>query len=206
MRHAAVPVVGLTGGIGSGKSAAADAFEALGAAVVDTDRIAHGLTAAGGAAMAAVARQFGPGVIASDGSLDRDAMRSRVFSDGDARRQLEAILHPMIRQAADRAVAEASGRAPYVMLVVPLLIESGAYRQRVDRVCVVDVPESLQIARVMARNGFDEARVRSIMAAQASRQARLDAADDVIDNGGSLDALQDRVRQLDALYRGLRAC
>ncbi|MCB1957996.1 MAG: dephospho-CoA kinase [Rhodocyclaceae bacterium] len=201
-----MPVVGLTGGIGSGKSAAADAFEALGAAVVDTDRIAHGLTAAGGAAMAAVARQFGPGVIASDGSLDRDAMRSRVFSDGDARRQLEAILHPMIRQAADRAVAEASGRAPYVMLVVPLLIESGAYRQRVDRVCVVDVPESLQIARVMARNGFDEARVRSIMAAQASRQARLDAADDVIDNGGSLDALQDRVRQLDALYRGLRAC
>ncbi|MCB1887784.1 MAG: dephospho-CoA kinase [Rhodocyclaceae bacterium] len=199
-----MPVIGLTGGIGSGKSAAADAFERLGAAVVDTDRIAHRLTAAGGDAMAAIVARFGPGLAGPDGALDRAAMRALVFADADAREALEAILHPMIREAAAREIGAA--QAPYAMLVVPLLVESGDYRQRVDRICVVDVPEGLQVARVMARNGFDEARVRAIMAAQASRQARLAAADDVIDNRGSLAELETRVAELDARYRRLRAC
>ncbi len=199
-----MPVIGLTGGIGSGKSAAADRFEALGAAVVDTDRIAHDLTGPGGAAMPAIVARFGEAVAGPDGALDRDRMRALVFADGAARQALEAILHPMILDAATRALGAA--RAPYAVLVVPLLVESGAYRDRMDRVCVVDVPESVQIERVMARNGFDEARVRSIMAAQASRARRLEAADDVIDNQGTLEALQAQVAQLDARYRAIRAC
>lgn len=138
-------IVGLTGGIGSGKSAAAELFEELGVAVVDTDRIAHALTAPDGAAMAAIREAFGAGVIAEDGSLNRPAMRALAFEDPDARKRLEGILHPMIRAESDRQCHAA--QAPYVLLVVPLLIESGTYRGRVQRLCVVDCPEDIQADR-----------------------------------------------------------
>lgn len=192
-------IVGLTGGIGSGKSAATARFAARGAAVVDTDAIAHALTAAGGAAMPAIRDAFGAGVAAADGSLDRAAMRSLAFSQPAARERLEAILHPMIRTESTRQCTAAS--SPYVILAVPLLIESGSYRERCDRICVVDCPEALQIERVRARSGLDETQIRAIMRAQASRAERLAAADDVIDNSGTLEALHARVDALDVLYR-----
>jgi dephospho-CoA kinase len=188
-------LVGLTGGIGSGKSAAADRFAALGAAVVDTDLIAHALTAPGGAAMAAIEAAFGRGVITLEGALDRAAMRARVFAHGEDRQRLEGILHPMIRSAAERQVVQAS--APYVVLVVPLLVESGSYRERCDRICVVDCPEALQVERVVRRNGMAAAQVEAIMASQAGRAARLAAADDVLDNGAGLGEL---TAQVDALH------
>ena len=202
----AVPVIGLTGGIGSGKSAAADAFAAHGAAVVDTDAIAHQLTAAGGAALSALAAAFGPTIIAADGALDRAAMRQRVFAEPAERQRLEGILHPLIRQESDRQVASArASGVPYVILMVPLLVESGTYRERVDRIVVVDCAESTQVARVVARNGFSEEQVRAILAAQASRSARLAVANEVVDNDGSLVHLQEQVAQLDHKFRTLAA-
>jgi len=189
-------IVGLTGGIGSGKSAAAAAFARLGAEVVDTDAIAHELTAPGGAAMPAIRKEFGDEVVAANGALDRAVMRRMAFSDGQIRSRLEAILHPMIRIAADRRCA--SSLSPYVVLVVPLLLESGNYRQRVHRLLVVDVSESTQVARVVGRSAMKENDVRAIMATQASRAERLAAADDVIDNEGDLAALR---QQVEALHR-----
>ena len=194
-------VVGLTGGIGSGKSAVADRFAGLGAALVDTDAIAHELTGPGGAAMPAIAAAFGDCVVQADGALNRTAMRALAFSDGSARARLEAILHPMIRAESDARVRRAE--APYVILAVPLLVESGSFRERCDRVLVVDCPEAMQVERVRARNGLSEQQVRAIMAAQASRAERLAVADDVVDNSGSLDALDDRVAELDGEYRTL---
>ncbi len=191
-------VVGLTGGIGSGKSAAAELFAALGAAVVDTDAIAHELTAPGGAAIAPIRAAFGDAVIGPDGALDRAAMRRLVFADAPAKARLEAILHPMIRAEAERRSAAA--HSPYVVLVVPLLVESGGYRNRVQRVAVVDCPEEVQVARVMARSGLSVQEARAIMAAQASRAERLAAADDVIDNGGEWAALRPQVERLHRLY------
>ncbi|MBT0959645.1 dephospho-CoA kinase [Denitromonas iodatirespirans] len=188
-------IVGLTGGIGSGKSAASDRFGLCGAAVVDTDQIARQLTAAGGAALPAIREHFGEALIGADGALDRDAMRARVFDDPAERQRLEAILHPMIRAEADRQCAAAD--APYVVLVVPLLIESGNYRQRCDRILVVDCDEAVQVARVMSRSGLARAQVEAIMAAQIPRAERLAAADDVIDNSGDLEHLH---RQVDALH------
>lgn len=198
-------VVGLTGGIGSGKSAVADIFRDHGAAIVDTDLIAHQLTAPHGAAMAAIEATFGAGVVADNGALNRPAMRALAFEDPDARKRLEGILHPMIRDESARQCLAAS--APYVILAVPLLIESGTYRERVARLCVVDCPEDVQVARVMTRSGLDEHQVRAIMAAQASRAARLAAADDVIDNAGSLNALHAQVARLhtDYLVQAARA-
>lgn len=189
-------IVGLTGGIGSGKSAAADIFAELGAAVVDADAIAHELTAPGGAAIESIRAAFGDEMIGANGALDRAAMRKRVFADAEAKVRLEAILHPMIRAEVDRRIGEA--RAPYVVLVVPLLVESGSYRQRVQRVAVVDCPEETQVARVMARSGLSTQEARAIMAAQVSRAERLAAADDVIDNGGDLAGLR---AQVEALHR-----
>jgi dephospho-CoA kinase len=194
-----VPVVGLTGGIGSGKSAAASRFAEQGAAVIDTDAIAHELTGAGGAAMPALIAAFGPDVAAPDGALDRAAMRRRVFADPTQRQRLEDILHPLIRAESDRRVGAAV--APYVVLVVPLLVESGSYRERVGRIVVVDCSTETQIARVMARNGLERAEVERILAAQASRAQRLAVADDVIDNEGSLDRLRQQVDRLDFVYR-----
>jgi len=191
-------VVGLTGGIGSGKSAAADAFAARGAAVVDTDAIAHELTGPHGDAMAAIRDAFGTEVVTTDGRLDRSRMRDLAFRDGTARRRLETILHPMIRHVSAARVADA--QAPYVVLVVPLLVESEDYRARVNRVAVVDVPESVQIERTMARSGFDREQVMRILAAQASRETRLAAADDVIDNAADRAALDARVAALHADY------
>ena len=191
-------VVGLTGGIGSGKSAASARFAALGVTVIDTDVIAHALTAPGGAAIAAIQAHFGPRVIAADGSLDRAAMRTLAFADPAARRQLEAILHPLIRSESERQCMAAT--TPYVILAVPLLIESGGYRERCQRICVVDCPEALQIARVSARSGLPAEQIRAIMAAQVSRRERLAAADDVIDNSGTLATLHAQVDRLHRQY------
>jgi dephospho-CoA kinase len=191
-------VVGLTGGIGSGKSAAASIFGELGADVIDTDVIAHALTAAGGAAIAAIRKHFGDGFIGADGSLDRARMRKHVFVRPDARQMLESILHPMIRQETDRRVAGSTG--PYAVVVVPLLVESRGYLDRVNRVLVVDCPPETQIARVMQRSAMGREEVERILAAQASRTTRLAAADDVIDNGGSIERLRPQVERLHATY------
>jgi dephospho-CoA kinase len=190
-------VVGLTGGIGSGKSAAADEFARLGATVVDTDAIAHQLTAVGGAALPEIERAFGKDFI-RDGKMDRQRMRERVFSDPAAKARLEGVLHPMIRDESKRRIAAAAG--PYVVHVVPLLIESPDYRRRVDRVLVVDAPESAQLARVRARSGLAEDEVRAIVRTQAAREARLAVADDVIDNAGPIEALRNQVAALHQKY------
>jgi dephospho-CoA kinase len=191
-------VIGLTGGIGSGKSAAAEEFARLGASVVDTDAIAHELTERGGAALPQLERLFGAEFIAASGAMDRKKMRKRVFSDPVAKEALEALLHPLIRQESRRRIAAASG--PYVVQVVPLLVESPDYRQRVDRVLVVDAPEETQVARVRARSQLSESEIQAILRSQASRAERLAAADDVIDNSGTLDALRKQVAALHAQY------
>ncbi|MCM2309617.1 MAG: dephospho-CoA kinase [Sulfuritalea sp.] len=197
-------VVGLTGGIGSGKSAAADLFAERGILVVDTDAIAHALTAPGGAAMPAIRAEFGATVAAADGALDRAAMRAIVFADGSAktmaRQRLEAILHPMIRRESERLLAADAARSPYAILMVPLLIEAGSYRERVDRIAVVDCAEATQIARVMGRNGLAREEVQRILAAQATRAERLAVADDVIDNDGDLAALRPQIERLHVNY------
>jgi len=192
-------VVGLTGGIGSGKSAVADLFGALDVNVVDADAVAHALTKAGGGAMPAVCAEFGDGVADADGALDRAAMRARVFADPSARKRLEAILHPMIREESERRLA-AGADAPYAILMVPLLVESGSYRQRVNRIAVVDCAEETQIARVISRNGLAREEVERILAAQATRAERLAAADDVIDNDGPLAALAPQIERLHSKY------
>jgi dephospho-CoA kinase len=194
-------VVGLTGGIGSGKSAAAEEFGRLGATVVDTDAIAHELTQAGGAAIPQVRATFGDGYVDARGAMDRAKMRALAFQDPAARKRLEQLLHPMIRAESERRVAAASGS--YAILVVPLLVESGNYRQRVARVVVVDCPEEVQIARVRQRSRLTDEEIRRIIRSQASREDRLAAADDVIDNSASLDALHKQVRELHAMYLGL---
>lgn len=188
--------VGLTGGIGCGKSSAAGMFLALGACVIDTDEIARELTRPGGKAIGAIRDAFGPEYIAADGSLDRRKMRRLVFTDPDARKKLESILHPLIREEARRRIAAAS--APYVIVVVPLLLETGAYRDLISRIAVVDCSEALQVARTAARSGLTEEEVRAIMAAQLPRAKRLAAADDVLNNDGDLESLR---RQVDALHR-----
>ena len=190
--------VGLTGGIGCGKSTVADMFAALGASVIDTDQIAHALTAPHGAAMPALLAEFGEDFATPEGALDRARMRALVFSDATARARLEAILHPRIRDATAAAAAIASG--DYVVYVVPLLIESGTWRARVTRVLAIDCPEELQVARVMARSGITEAQVRAIMAAQVTREQRRAAADDIIVNDDGLDALRPQVEILHAMY------
>jgi dephospho-CoA kinase len=195
------PVIGLTGGIGSGKSAAADEFARLGATVVDTDAIAHELTAPGGAAIPEIQRQFGKAFVDASGAMDRKRMRDLVFSDLEEKQHLEALLHPMIRAESERRSAAASG--PYVVNVVPLLVESPGYRERVGRVLVVDCPEELQISRVRQRSGLPEGEVRRIIASQIQRERRLAAADDVLDNSGSIAALQQQVRELHEKYLAL---
>ncbi len=195
-------MIGLTGGIGSGKSAAAEAFEKLGAAVVDTDAIAHELTAAGGAAVPEVRRLFGKAFVDASGAMDRKRMRDLVFSDAEKKQRLEDLLHPMIRAESQRRIeAVFAGRtAPYAVHVVPLLVESPDYRARVGRVLVVDCPEALQLSRVRQRSGLPESEVRRIIASQIQRERRLAAADDVIDNSGSIAALQQQVRALHEKY------
>jgi dephospho-CoA kinase len=191
--------VGLTGGIGSGKSTVAKLFEEHGGHVVDTDAIAHALTAPGGAAIEPIRRQFGQQFICADGSLDRAAMRQLVFSDANAKAELENILHPPIR--AQVASELQSCAAPYVILVVPLLIETGASKELIDRTLVVDCEEALQIQRSMARSRLSHVQVLAIMNTQASRAERLKHADDIITNNGAPEDLVAQVKQLDLAYR-----
>jgi dephospho-CoA kinase len=198
--------VGLTGGIGSGKSSAADIFRELGAAVVDTDEIAHELTRSGGAAIAAIRREFGEEYIAADGGLDRAKMRQLVFGDPRARQRLEGVLHPLIRKESRARIASAQEQ-PYVLIVVPLLLETGAYRELINRVVVVDCDEAVQLARTRRRSGLSSEEVRAIMAAQLPRAERLAAADDVLHNDGGMDTLRRQVEALHAQYLTLaRRC
>jgi dephospho-CoA kinase len=193
--------VGLTGGIGCGKSTVADLFAALGATIVDTDVIAHALTAPQGAAMPAIVAEFGPDFAQPDGALDRARMRTLVFSDATARARLEAILHPRIRAATEAAGQAATGA--YVIYVVPLLIESGSWRERVTRVLAIDCSEDTQVARVMQRSHLSADEVRAIMATQVTRARRLAEADDVVDNDAGLDALRTQVQALHERYLAL---
>lgn len=196
-------IVGVTGGIGAGKSTVAAIFAKLGAGVVDTDAISRQLTAPGGGAIAAIREKFGEAFISEDGSLNRSAMREWVFNHPPARKQLEAILHGRIRDAVTAALDAAT--QPYVLLVVPLLIEVGTYRPLLSRTLVVDCPEEVQVERAAQREGMTPEAVRAIMAAQTDRKTRLRVADDVLENGESLSVLETRVRELDALYRELAA-
>jgi dephospho-CoA kinase len=193
--------VGLTGGIGSGKTTAAEMFGQLGAAVVDTDAISRELTGARGAAIAEIREQFGPEYVAPDGSLERDRMRRLVFGNAAAREALEAILHPLIREEARARVA--SALAPYVILAVPLLLETGAYTGLVQRVVVVDCSEEKQVERATRRSAISAEEVRAIMASQLPRGARRARADDVLDNDAGPEALRAQVAALHARYLAL---
>lgn len=176
-------------------------FAARGAAVIDTDRIAHRLTAAGGMAIPTLRAQFGNAFLTSEGALDRPKMRAAAFDDPAVKRQLESILHPLIRSETELAATTASGA--YLLFVVPLLVESGIWKQRLSRVLVVDCAEQLQVLRVVKRSALAEPQVRAIMATQASREARLAAADDVIVNDGGIDDLTPQIDRLHALYNAL---
>jgi dephospho-CoA kinase len=194
-------VVGLTGGIGSGKTVVADAFAALGVEVVDTDDLAHRLSAAGQPGFTAILATFGEGMLRPDGELDRAALRRLVFADAAARACLEAMLHPLIAAEVARQVQAWSGA--YGVIVVPLLLEKRGLRSTVERILVVDCPEEEQVRRVVARNGLSPAEVRAIMATQLDRDQRLAAADDVIDNAATPDAVAPQVQALDRRYREL---
>jgi len=176
--------IGLTGGIGSGKSTVAAEFVACGAWLVDTDAIARALTEPGGAAIPALVDTFGADVVDAAGALDRDRMRALVFADPQAKHLLEAVLHPLIGRAADERAAQAQGRP--VLFDVPLLAERPHWRTRVDRVVVVDCPQPTQVRRVMARSGWTEDAVQRVIAQQATRSSRRGIADAVIDNGDAM--------------------
>ncbi|MEO7549248.1 MAG: dephospho-CoA kinase [Ramlibacter sp.] len=179
--------IGLTGGIGSGKSTVLQMLADLGACVVDADAISRSVTGPNGAAIAAITERFGAGFIAADGGLDRARMRSHAYADPASRRQLEEIIHPLVRQESERQVQAAlDGGSRCLVFDIPLLVESGRWRSQVDRVLVVDCAEATQIARVVARSGLQPAEVQAIIAAQASRALRLSAADIVICNEGLL--------------------
>lgn len=198
-------VVGLTGGIGSGKSTAALLFAQLGVAVVDTDQIAHQLTAGGGAAMDAIQQAFGAEALTAMGALDRARMRQRAFAEPATRERLEQILHPMIRAQARQEIAAAAGISPYAILVVPLLVERAGWNDLIQRIAVVDCSEAQQIERVLARSTLTPEDVKAIMAAQAARAVRLAAADDVIENHGDLHLLKQQVEILHQKYLELAA-
>jgi len=191
-------VIGITGGIGSGKSSVARIFAALGAAVIDTDEIAHRLTGKGTPALAAIIEQFGSGYQLPDGSLDRAQLRKRVFSDHAALAKLETLLHPLIKQQVVSEMAEAQG--PYLVLVIPLFFETGAYRDLVDRVLVVDCDENQQISRTMSRSKLSSEEVRTIMAHQAPREERIKQADDILSNRGNHADLEGHAQELHRHY------
>jgi dephospho-CoA kinase len=190
--------LGLTGGIGSGKTHVANLLASWGATVVDTDLIAHQLTAPGGAAIQAIRECFGPGLIDAQGALDRGQMRELVFADPQRRIELEGILHPLIGEEVIRQAQSATGM--YAVFVVPLLVESGRWRDRIDRLCVVDCEPETQIARVRARSGIPVETIRRIMAAQATRNERLAAADDIVANMEST-SLADLEKQVLVLHK-----
>ena len=196
-------IIAITGGVASGKSTVDRLFHALGVVVADADVAAREAVAPGSEGLDEVVAAFGEGVLGVDGQLDRPAMRRRVFADADARRRLETIIHPRVRETLRNTCQAASG--PYVIASIPLLAEGGgrdAYPW-LQRILVVDVPETLQLARLLQRDGIDEALARTMIAAQASRRERLAIADDVLVNDGSLDALPPQVEALDRLYRRL---
>jgi dephospho-CoA kinase len=195
--------VGLTGGIGCGKSTVAELFAQQGAGLIDTDVIAHRLTQANGDAIAAIRAAFGKGYITDEGALNRTKMRGLIFSDGAAKQQLERILHPLILDQAKIQLQHLQTR-PYIILVVPLLAESPAFRQLVQRVLVVDCDENTQVARVISRSRMGEAEVRNIIAQQTPRAERLQLADDVIHNDTALDSLADQVNVLHEHYLHMR--
>jgi len=194
-------IIGLTGGIGSGKTSVSKRFSELGVCVIDTDQISHRLTQRGGAAISEIRRDFGESFITEEGSLDRERMRTLVFNDEPSRRRLESILHPLIQTEAFRIAAPAP--PPYLIMVVPLLLETPGYRDRIDRVLTVDCEERSQIERTMKRSGLSEQEVRSIMSAQITRQDRIRQSDDVITNDGDLAHLEDRVDSLHLKYLSL---
>ncbi len=191
--------VGLTGGIGSGKTRVADALARAGAGVVDTDRLSHELTEAGGAAIPALERAFGAQILTADRALDRARMRELAFSQPQVRKQLQSLLHPMILERAQRECEVLQAQVPYLVFVVPLLVETGHWLQRVHRVLVVDCSTDTQIRRVRARSQLTEPQVRAILAAQASRQQRLEVAQDVLvndtDNSHPISCLSSRLHQ-----------
>lgn len=197
MSAAPVLVIGITGGIGSGKSTVARMFTELGVPVIDADDLARDVVARGEPAYEALVREFGRSILTESGDLDRREMRERVFSDADKRARLEAIVHPRVYAEMTRRLAAIDG--PYAIVVVPLLIETGR-RDFVDRVLVVDAPEELQIARALRRDGTSRGGVERILAAQVDRRTRLAAADDVIENDSSESALRDRVADLHRRY------
>ncbi len=189
--------LGLTGGIGSGKSTVATMLVRYGAALVDTDAIARALTAPGGGAMPAVADAFGPDFVAADGALDRTRMRALAFADTTARARLEALLHPLIGEQALRESAAAQAEGRTVVFDVPLLTEASAWRERVARVLVVDCSVETQVRRVAARPGWDEAMAHAVIAQQIPRERRRALADAVLHNDGvSLEALEQQLRDL----------
>lgn len=196
--------IGLTGGIGSGKSTVAALFGECGATVIDSDAISHQLTRAGGDAIAAICAAFGDGYIDASGAMDRQRMRQLVFSDPASKQRLESILHPLIR-AQMLAQAKASGASPYSLLVVPLLFETRNYRELVQRILVVDCAEAIQVVRAMRRSGLSEEEIRAIMAQQIARAERLRRADDVIQNDGDMQSLRQQVGQLHLRYLSLSA-
>ena len=195
-------LVGLTGGIGSGKSTVAELFRQQGAAIIDSDAISHQLTASVGAAIEAIRESFGAGYLDASGALDRARMRKLVFADDGAKQRLEAILHPMIRE---RMLQQAQTAAPYALLVIPLLFETGNYLPLLQRVLAVDCPETAQVERAMRRNGLSEAEVRAIMARQLPRAERLARADDVINNDAGPEGLPPQVERLHRQYSALAA-
>ncbi len=200
-------VIALTGGIGSGKSSVANILAELGAAVIDTDEIAHRLTAAGQPGARAIGQHFGAGFLGADGALDRKRMRELVFADPPVRKKLETLLHPMIRATVDTELGAAAkrGEAPYVVIVVPLLIETGAYRNLARRVLVVDCDEQQQVARASRRSQLAPAAVQAIMANQVSRAERLRHADDIVRNDGDVATLRSTVEALHQKYLDLAA-
>lgn len=191
--------IGLTGGIGCGKSTVAQLFAAHGAAIIDTDAIAHQLTRPDGAAIAPIRAAFGDAYLTADGALDRDRMRQLIFSDAAAKRRLEDILHPLILEQSNAQLLQAR-QSPYVVIVVPLLLESPAFRQLVRRILVVDCSDENQIARVTGRSRLSRTEVLTIIAQQTPRAVRLASADDLIGNDGDIDALKTQVEALHKRY------
>ncbi|NVK54785.1 MAG: dephospho-CoA kinase [Alteromonadaceae bacterium] len=195
-------VVGLTGGIGSGKTLVSDTFASLGVPVIDADIIARDVVAPGSAGLAAISAHFGENILTADGQLDRTALRERVFTNDDEKQWLNSCLHPLIRSAMQDAIDAAS--APYVILAVPLLLENNL-QYMVDRIAVVDCPESVQMSRALKRDGSSESVIKSIMAAQYGRENRLKAADDVIDNSGDIAHTRQQVETNHERYTALSA-
>ncbi len=191
-------IIGLTGGIGSGKSTVANMFANLGVPIIDMDRIARDIVAPGQAALKHIVNAFGEELINEDGQLDRQRLRNIIFDSTEKRQQLEAILHPLIRQETEHQLT--SVQAPYCIIVIPLLLESDQ-RSLVNRILVVDAPESMQKSRTMQRDGITASQVEKILASQIDRQSRRKAADDIIENSGDLDTLRSQVASLDHQYR-----